>query len=81
MIKTTLFLLAFVLLLPYVQSPLTDVCAQAALPQQKSYEFTNGQWFDGSGFRQRTFYSVNGVLTSKKPAKVDEVEIALFTLH
>ena len=42
------------------------------MPQPKSYQFINGQWFDGKGFRRRSFYSVNGVLTRKKPAKIDE---------
>jgi hypothetical protein len=36
-------------------------------------EYTNGQWFDGIGFRRRAFYSVKGVLTLKKPARVDKV--------
>lgn len=36
-------------------------------------KFTNGQWFDGQNFQSRTFYSVDGALTSKKPLRVDEV--------
>ncbi len=47
--------------------------AQTSLAQQKSYQFTNGQWFDGKAFRRCTFYSVNGVLNAKKPAKIDEI--------
>lgn len=47
--------------------------AQTPLPQPKSYQFVNGQWFDGKGFRRQTFYSTGGVLTRRKPAKVDEV--------
>ena len=39
----------------------------------KTYGFINGQWFDGQKFGNRRFYSVNGVLTSKKPARVDAV--------
>jgi hypothetical protein len=39
----------------------------------KTYEFINGQWFDGQNFRSRKFYSVNDVLTSRKPVRVDEV--------
>jgi imidazolonepropionase-like amidohydrolase len=38
----------------------------------KTYGFTNGKWFDGKTFKSRTMYSVNGLLTTKKPAKVDE---------
>jgi hypothetical protein len=73
MIKTAVVLFAFILLLPCPRSPLTKVSAQTPLPRQKSYQFTNGQWFDGLGFRRRTFYSVNGVLKLKKPAQIDEV--------
>ena len=36
-------------------------------PLPKIYEFVNGQWFDGQKFRRQKFYSVNGVLTAKKP--------------
>lgn len=73
MIKTIVFLLAFVLLITYLGRPLTSADAQTAAPQQNSCQFINGQWFDGKGFSRRTFYSVNGVLTSKKPAPIDEV--------
>ena len=37
----------------------------------KTYEFVNGKWFDGRNFENKRFYSVNGVLTSKKPSRVD----------
>jgi hypothetical protein len=37
------------------------------------YEFKNGNWYNGSGFAEATWYSVGGKLTKKKPAKVDEV--------
>ncbi len=40
--------------------------------QTKTYEFKNGQWFDGKNFKQRTMYSVNGVFAKKKPNKIDE---------
>jgi len=39
----------------------------------KTYEFINGQWFDGQNFRAKRFYSVSGVLTTRKPARVDSV--------
>ena len=42
-------------------------------PAKEALEFTNGQWFDGQNFQHRTFYSVDGTLTSKKPLRVDEV--------
>lgn len=39
----------------------------------KTYEFINGQWFDGQNFSNKRFYSAGGVLTSKKPVRVDSV--------
>ena len=51
--------------------------AQGQLPAKNSstrnYEFTNGRWFDGKAFTTRAFYSVGGLLTSRKPARVDSV--------
>ena len=38
-----------------------------------NYEFANGNWFDGQKFVRRTFYSVGGVLRSKRPARVARV--------
>ena len=38
-----------------------------------NYEFANGNWFDGQKFVRRTFYSVAGVLSTKRPAHVDRV--------
>lgn len=46
---------------------------QQVLPLPKTYQFTNGQWFDGRQFVPQTFYAVNGLLTHKKPPVVDEV--------
>jgi predicted amidohydrolase YtcJ len=40
--------------------------------QAKIYEFKNGQWFDGLGFRKTTFYSVNGYLTTKRPKQIEQ---------
>jgi imidazolonepropionase-like amidohydrolase len=39
---------------------------------RKIYKFTGGQWFDGRNFQRQTFYAVNGVLTKKKPSRIDE---------
>jgi len=64
-----LSLIALALILFGSQNP----NAQTSQPEQKSYQFINGQWFDGKTFRGQTFYSVGGVLKRKKPAKVDEV--------
>lgn len=71
-IKFVVFLVAFTFLFFCLRNPLTEAKAQSSLPPQKSYQFINGNWFDGKGFRRRSFYAVNGILTSKKPAKLDE---------
>jgi Amidohydrolase family len=45
----------------------------AATISAHNYEFANGNWFDGQKFVRRTFYSVSGKLTSKRPSRVDRV--------
>ena len=45
---------------------------RAPVQSPKTYRFTNGQWFDGKQFVPQTFYAVNGLLTHKKPAHVEE---------
>jgi len=42
-------------------------------PSSKNYGFINGNWFDGQNFENKRFYSVKGVLTVKKPVRVDSV--------
>ena len=39
---------------------------------RKIYKFINGQWFDGKNFQRQTFYAVDGVLTKRRPPKIDE---------
>ncbi|MDO8365269.1 MAG: hypothetical protein Q7T20_00640 [Saprospiraceae bacterium] len=39
----------------------------------ENYEFRNGQWYDGKGFVTATWYTTNGLLSKKAPAKVDSV--------
>lgn len=46
--------------------------AQSAAPNGQTYEFINGNWFDGKDFKRQTFYSANGFLTKKRPARIDE---------
>src|ERR1041385_6764650 len=36
-----------------------------------SYAFTNGLWFIDGRFERRTYYSVNGILQSTSPARLD----------
>jgi hypothetical protein len=53
---------------------LFTVCTSApAQSGPHNYEFTNGNWFDGQKFVRKTFYSVAGRLSSKRPARVDRV--------
>jgi imidazolonepropionase-like amidohydrolase len=37
------------------------------------FELTNGRWYTGRGFEPRTYFSVNGVLSARRPATVDSV--------
>lgn len=39
----------------------------------KTYEFRNGQWFNGKDFTPSTWYVNKGVFTKKAPAKIDSV--------
>jgi imidazolonepropionase-like amidohydrolase len=52
------FLVSFLLVLPRVE-PLPSGSEAKA--------FVNGEWFTGKEFKSRTFYSVNGILTTRKP--------------
>jgi len=41
------------------------------------YKFTNGQWFNGKSFQLQTFYSVDGILTKKKPhGHIETIDLA-----
>lgn len=67
-------LIAPLLLLILLSSP---VCGQTvktdASARRQNYEFAGGRWFDGQKFVARKFYTVGGVLTAKKPARIDSV--------
>lgn len=42
-------------------------------PPVPNYAFTNGRWWNGSGYEERAvFYSTGGILSSKRPAYVDQ---------
>jgi hypothetical protein len=47
--------------------------AQKPAKTAKIYEFNNGNWFNGREFVPGVWYSVNGLLTQKKPASIDSV--------
>jgi hypothetical protein len=55
------------------QDGLTSAPTKVAPGATTTYKFINGQWFDGRGFKRKTFYSVGGLLTGDKPRKVDEI--------
>jgi len=38
-----------------------------------AYAFVNGNWFDGTSFVKRVFYSEDGVLESARPGRIDSV--------
>ena len=54
-------------------APISSVAVSEQQSTPKQYQFTNGRWFDGEGFRRETFYVVNGLLTRTAPARVDEI--------
>ena len=50
----------------------STTAARADRAARPTYAFQNGHWFDGQSFRDRVFYSVDGVLTEHAPAAVDK---------
>ena len=46
--------------------------AQTDSPKIGTYQFTNGNWFDGKTFKRKVVYSVNGIFTQKRPKQIDE---------
>lgn len=44
--------------------------AQTSAPENKTYRFTGGNWFDGKTFKRKVFYSVNGIFTQKRPKQI-----------
>lgn len=71
--KFHVFFIALAVFCSVWQSVRFKANAQTPFLKPKSYQFINGQWFDGKSFRRQIFYSVGGVLTRQKPANVDEV--------
>jgi imidazolonepropionase-like amidohydrolase len=50
---------------------------QSNSSSRKNYKFVNGQWFDGKSFQPQTFYSVDGILTRKKPhGDIETIDLA-----
>jgi imidazolonepropionase-like amidohydrolase len=52
---------------------LTTAIKATGRQSSKAYEFAGGLWFDGQKFRNKRFYSGDGILTTKKPARIDSV--------
>ncbi len=46
--------------------------AQGSHGDGRPYEFVNGRWSDGMTFQGRVMYAVNGVLTRRRPVRLDE---------
>jgi len=43
----------------------------SAVASAENYKFINGQWFNGTKFESREFYSVDGIFAAKAPGKID----------
>lgn len=56
----------------YLSLILVFLVTSSVFSQAKTYEFKNGQWFDGNTFKRQTMYSINGIFAKKKPSKIDE---------
>ncbi len=65
------------LMLIAVASVLVSAIAANAGPPTPSYAFVHGKWWNGSSYEDRTVYTVDGVITSKRPAHIDQT----FDLH
>jgi hypothetical protein len=69
--------IAPLLLLLLLTPPLMRICGgqpvAGVAARRQTYEFAGGRWFDGQKFVARKFYTVGGLLTSRKPARVDSV--------
>src|SRR4029079_3586451 len=50
---------------------LSIFATQAQTLTPLTYEFANGSWFDGQKFVPKTFYTVNRLLSNKKPVIID----------
>lgn len=48
-------------------------CTQSALSQTSHIQWINGYWFNGINFQQKTFFTVDGLLTEKRPARIDTI--------
>lgn len=66
------FCFVFIVSLIFIGSFDLPTRAQAKAPEGKIYKFVNGRWFDGKTFKRKVFYSANGILSIKRPQRIDE---------
>src|SRR5690242_4526050 len=65
-------LLCLLAIAPFL-CPVSPQIAAAPPNASKTMAFTSGLWFDGHSFRRRIAYSIQGVLTCRKPGSIDTV--------
>ncbi|HET6178971.1 MAG TPA: amidohydrolase family protein [Candidatus Sulfotelmatobacter sp.] len=65
--------LLWLLLVALFSTPAFSQSGDALQDKAKTIAFTNGNWFDGRSFHSKTGYSVNGVLSFRRPSHVDSV--------
>ena len=65
-------LTSLILLLAFLSAFIQVLNAQPLIIS-KSYEFKNGQWFDGEEFVSKTMYCKDGYFTNAKPLAIDSV--------
>ncbi|HNP60006.1 MAG TPA: amidohydrolase family protein [Nitrospirales bacterium] len=58
--------------IPTHSPPTTNIESFDNRKTAKTYEFINGQWFDGQGFTRDTWYAVDGSLTRLRPNVVEQ---------
>lgn len=51
----------------------TGKIVSAQLQKIKIYAFTNGSYFDGTSFKNKTIYTIDGRISFKKPADIDSI--------
>jgi hypothetical protein len=70
-------ILALLCLISSVQSICVFSQTQSNNSNRKNYKFVNGQWFDGKSFHPQTYYSINGILTKRKPHEdIETIDLA-----
>jgi imidazolonepropionase-like amidohydrolase len=60
---------------PELQPSSSSASSAALAPdsQRRNYAFEGGWWWTGDGFERRTFYCEDGILTRRRPARIERV--------